>query len=153
METVTKPTAKATTKKVLKQADELMQRHAKAIEQRKLLLDSIMVELKVYEMDIKETERQLIEIGEQNKEIFNTDGNLVFDDGYLHIAKNTVVITKKKFDLALFAAAKPDLIDVTLKTNPIKKAFMDKDMRKELVGFGVDVDTVDKVQVICKKKI
>lgn len=144
-----KPAAK-TSKKDLKEADVLMTRYARLNQSRKDLLDTIMEEVKAYETEMKETEKKLIDIGERNKVEFNADGNLVFDDGYLHIAKNTVIVTKKKFDLAEFAAAKPDFISVELKTNPIKKAFLDKDQRKELAALGVDLDTKEKIEVKVK---
>lgn len=151
MKTAT-PTATTTTvKKDLKQAEELMKRYALLNRSRKDLLDTIMEELKGYEDEMAKTQKALIEIGERNKPAFNADGNLEFDEGYLHIAHNTVVNTKKKFDLAEFAEMKPDMVDIKLKVAPIKKAFLDKDQRKELTSLGVEVDTAEKVEVKLRK--
>lgn len=143
---------KTSPKKDLKLAEALMDKYALLAQSREDLLNTIMEELKGYEAGLKETQAELIEIGERNKESFNADGNLMFEKGYLHIANNTVILTKKKFDLAVFAQEKPDLIDITLKVSPIKKAFLDNDMRKELAALGVSVTTEQKVQVILPKK-
>jgi hypothetical protein len=153
MKTTTIKPALTGEKKILKQAGDLMHRYALLNQSRKDLLDSIMEELKGYEKEMKETEVKLIEIGEKNKLMFNADGNLAFDDGYLHITKNTVVITKKKFDMATFAASQPEMIDIKFRTNPIKKAFLDKDLRKNLTALGVDIDTVEKVEVKVGKNL
>lgn len=150
--TTTKSKAKGKSKD-LAEAEVLMTRYARLNQSRKDLLDTIMDQLKGYENEMKETEKKLIEIGERNKPAFDGDGNLDLGDGYLHIARNAKVITGKKFDLAEFHAARPEMVDVTLKLNPIKKAFLDKEQRKELVALGVQIDTVDKVQVILNKNI
>lgn len=139
------------TKKVLKHAGDLMHKYALLNQNRKDLLDSIMEELKGYEKELKETELKLIDIGEKNRLLFDADGNLVFDDGYLHVEQSTVIVTSKKFDLGTFLKARPDMVDVTLRVSPIKKAFLDKDLRKELTALGVGTDTTEKVKVILPK--
>jgi len=151
MTTIATTTAAKSTSKDLKDAQILMTRYARLNKSRQDLLDSIMEQLRGYEGEMKETQKQLIEIGERNKAAFNNDGNLELNDGYLHIAKVTEVLTRKKFDLADFYKKHPDFVDVTLKVSPIKKAFLDKDQRKELTALGVDVTTSDKVEVKLRK--
>lgn len=152
MKTTTEATPALTgTKKVLKQAGDLMHKYALLNENRQDLLSSIMEELKGYEKEMKETEGKLIEIGEKNRALFNTDGNLVFDDGYLHVEQSTVIVTSKKFDFAKFLSAQPNMVEYKLRVSPIKKAFLDKDLRKELAALGVSTDTSEKVQVILPK--
>lgn len=129
-----------------------MRAYAQSQANKKALMDTIKNELDAYAKNMKEAEAELLEIGARNRDEFDTDGNLVFDDGYLHIANSTVVITTRKFDLAEFYAAHPELVDVDLKKGAIKKAFIDKDQRKELMGFGVQTDNEEVMQVIVKPK-
>jgi len=134
---------KAQTKKV----DELMSQYATLNQQRKDLLDSIMPELKVIEEGMKEKQLQLIDLGNENKKSFDDKGNLMLTDGYLHIAKVTQVNLGRKFDLKAFADAFPQMINIEPKVAPIKKAFLDAELRKELKKHGVSVDTDDKMEV------
>jgi hypothetical protein len=139
---------KAQTKKV----DDLMSQYATLNQQRKDLLDSIMPELKVIEEGMKEKQLQLIDLGNLNKESFDEKGNLMLTDGYLHIAKVTQVNLGKKFDLKAFADAFPQMMSVEPKVAPIKKAFLDAELRKELKKHGVSVDTDDKMEVKLHKQ-
>ena len=151
MTTIATTTAAKSTSKDLKDAQILMTRYARLNKSRQDLLDSIMEQLTGYEKEMKETEKQLIQIGERNKAAFNNDDNLELNDGYLHIAKITEVLTGKKFNLTDFYHKHPDYVGVTMKVAPIKKAFLDKDQRKELKSMGVDVSTKDKVEVKLRK--
>lgn len=132
-------------------AGELMEKYTELMNARTKLLGTIMEELTVKEKEMKEAQTELIEIGERCKHLFDEKSNWDFETGYLHIAKNTVVKTTRKFDLSTFAKERPEMINVTLKVNPIKKAFLDNAMRKELKSLGVNVDTADTVQVLLKK--
>lgn len=150
MTTATKKKAKPGKDSV--RAEELMTRYALMNKSRQDLLDTIMDELKRYEQGMKETEKELIEIGERNRASFNTEGNWMMEDGYLHIAKTTVAQTGRNFDLAQFAQERPDMIDIKLKVKPIKEAFLDKDQRKELKALGVSVDTRESIEVKITKR-
>lgn len=152
MKTTTATPALTGSKKVLKQAGDLMRKYALLNQSRKDLLDSIMEELTGYEKELKETEAQLIDIGEKNRLLFDTDGNLKFDDGYLHIEESTVIVTSKKFEFGKFLAAQPNLVEYKLCVAPIKKAFLNEDLRKELKALGVSTDTKERVKVILPKK-
>lgn len=155
MKTTTATPALTGEKKKLKQAEELMHKYALLNRSRKDLLDTIMDELTGYEKEIKATQVKLIEIGEEFRKAgklnYNADGNIHFEDGYLHIAESTVVVTSKKFSFAEFLAAHPEMVDYTLKVSPIKKAALNKEMSKELKKLGVSTDTTEKVQVILSK--
>lgn len=152
MKTTTIKPAVTGEKKILKQANDLMHKYALLNESRKDLLDSIMEELKGYEKELKETEAKLIEIGEKNRLLFDDKKNLRLDDGYLHIEENTVVVTAKKFSFAEFLAARPEMVEYKLRVAPIKKAFLNEDLRKELKTLGVSTDTLEKVKVILSKE-
>lgn len=142
-------------KKKMKQAEELMHKYALLNRSRKDLLDTIMEELTGYEKEIKETQAKLIEIGEDFRKAgklhFDQEGNIHFNDGYLHIKSETVVVTSKKFSFAEFLAVHPEMVDYSLKVAPIKKAVLNQDLNKELKKLGVTTDTDEKVQVILAK--
>lgn len=146
--TITKPAVR----KDLTRAEELMRTYAQAQANKQALNATIKNELDAYSKTMKEAEAELLQIGERNRAEFDADKNLVFDDGYLHIADSTVVVTTRKFDMAEFHAAHPELIDINLKKGPIKKAFLDKDQRKELMGFGVQTDNEEIMEVIVKPR-
>lgn len=132
-------------------AEELMNLYAAANEHRTALVESIMEELKAVELSMKETELELIAIGEKNKSKFDAKDNLHLEKGYLHIARKTVILTKKTFDLATFAEERPEMVDYTLKVKPIKDAWLDKNMQKELRALKITVDTTKKVEVKLNK--
>lgn len=134
----------------LKKAEELMQLVAQLTQNKKALQDTIANELKAYNEGLKKYSDELLEIAERRPDLFNADGNLVLEHGYVHTVNNTVVITTKKFDAMIFQQAQPDMIDLTkaLKTAPIKKAFLDKELRKELKALGIDITTEQDLQVV-----
>jgi hypothetical protein len=135
-----------------KKAIELMRVYTQSLENKNALMDTIKNELDAYAKNMKEAEEALLAIGEANKDAFGTDGNLDLESGYLHIAKNTVVVKTRKFDLATFMEQKSDLVKWEFKTGDIKKAFLDKDQRKELVALGVQTDVTDTIEVKVNKK-
>jgi hypothetical protein len=143
-----KTITKSAVQKDMKRAEALMRIYTQSLENQKNLMASIKNELDSYKENMKAAEKELIEIGERNKDQFNVDDNLVFEDGYLHIAHNTVVVTTKKFDIATFNTMYPEFVEIGLKKGPIRKAFTDKDMRKELTTLGVQLDTEKVMQVI-----
>ena len=134
----------------LKRANELMQLIAQITVNKKQLQDSIANEMKAYNDGLKKFETELLEIAERNSEEFNEDGNLVLNHGYVHTTNNTVVITGKKFDATKFQSAFPDMIDLmkSLKLSQIKKAFLEKETRKELKALGVDITTEQSLQIV-----
>lgn len=144
MKTITK----STQMKDVQRGEQLMSTLVQILANKKALQDSIKNELDAYNKNAKEIEEELLQIGERNKDMFNTDGNLVFDDGYLHITNSAVVVTSKKFDVGIFHEAHPELIKVELKKGDIKKAFQDKALRKELISLGVQIDNEQGMQVI-----
>lgn len=151
MKTTTIRPALTGEKKIMKQANDLMHKYALLNQSRRDLLDSIMDELKGYEKEMKETEAKLIEIGEKNRLLFDEKNNLHLDDGYLHIEESTVIVTSKKFTFAKFLDAHPEMVDYKLKVAPIKKAFLNEDLRKELKTLGVGTDTDTRVTVVLPK--
>jgi hypothetical protein len=140
-------------KKDLKRAEQVMTALFNIKENERRLTSSISEELKVYKEIAKLAEEELLEIAERNPQAFDADGNLVLEDGYVHTATNTVVDKNSKFDLAVFAEKRPDLIDVKLKVSPIKKLWLDKEAGIELRKLGITVDTAKELQVITRKVI
>lgn len=136
----------------VKKATELMREYAQLTENKKALMATIKNELDAYNQGIKETEEQLIAIGEENRDSFDGDGNLNLEHGYLHIANSAVVVCGKKFNWPDFLEQKGDLVKLAFETGKIKKAFLDKEQRKELIALGVQVDNETCVQVILPKK-
>lgn len=147
-----KTIAKSTVQKDLARAEELMRVFAQVQANKNALMATIKNELDIYAKHMKEAEAELLEIGARNRDEFNDDGNLVLEDGYIHIQNSAVVVTGKKFDVGVFSEAHPELIDINLKKGEIKKAFQDKAFRKELKALGVDIDNEEKLQVIANKK-
>jgi hypothetical protein len=145
-----KITSKSTANTDLKKAEELMQLIAQITVNKKQLQDTIANELKAYNEGLKKYEVELLEIANRNRDHFNADGNFVLEHGYVHEVSNTVVVTTKKFDAMKFQAERPDMIDLlkALKTAPIKKAFLDKDERKELKALGIDITTDKNLTVV-----
>lgn len=139
-------------KKDLKRAEQVMTALFNIKENERRLMASIGEELKVYKENAKLAEEELLEIAERNPQAFN-EGNLVLQDGYIHEATITVVNKTSKFDLAVFAAERPELIELKLKVSPIKKLWLDKDGGKELRKLGIGVDTEKGLQVIPRKEI
>lgn len=137
----------------LKAAEEAMEIYAQITANKKQLQDSIAEEMKSYNEGLKKYEAQLLDIAQRNRDKFNADGNFVLEHGYVHVQNNTVVVMTKKFDAMKFQEEQPDMIDLSkaLKIAPIKKAFLDKDQRKELKALGVDVTTEESLQVIPSK--
>jgi hypothetical protein len=137
----------------LKAAEEAMKTYAQITANKKQLQDSIAEEMKSYNEGLKKYEAQLLDIAQRNRDKFNADGNFVLEHGYVHVQNNTVVVMTKKFDAMKFQEEQPDMIDLSkaLKIAPIKKAFLDKDQRKELKALGVDVTTEESLQVIPSK--
>lgn len=140
-------------KKDLKRAEQVMTALFNIKQNERRLLATIGEELKVYKENAKLAEEELLEIAKRNPQAFDADGNLVLEDGYIHEATNTVVNKTSKFDLAVFAAERPELIDVKLKVAPIKKLWLDKEAGKELRKLGIGVDTEKELQVIPRKEI
>jgi hypothetical protein len=140
-------------KKDLKRAEQVMTALFNIKQNERILQASIAEELKVYKENAKLAEEELLEIAGRNPQAFNAEGNLVLEDGYIHQATNTVVNKTSKFDLAVFAAERPELIDVKLKVAPIKKLWLDKEAGKELRKLGIGVDTEKELQVIPRKEI
>lgn len=130
-----------------KKADELMSKYVALLKQRKDLLEPVLEQVKLIEASAKVHQEALIELGNQNKEAFNEEGNYELTDGYLHIAQNAKVVCSKKFDVKAFHQAHPELVVIDLKLAPIKKAFLDANQRKELKAFGVSVDTTSVMEV------
>jgi tRNA-binding EMAP/Myf-like protein len=143
-----KTISKTTQQKDLKRGEELMTTLSQVLRNKEALMATIKNELDAYTKNAKEAEKELLEIGERNKDAFNADGNLVFDDGYIHTTNSTVVVTSKKFDVGIFHDAHPELMKVELKTGEVKKAFLDKALRKELISLGVQVDNEQSLKVI-----
>jgi len=141
-----------TTKKDLKRAEELMTVFAQATENRKALQDRIKNEMDAYNKNIKESEAELIEIGERIRDEFNAEGNLMLEHGYLHVANSAVIVKKRNFDLQNFYEAHPELLNIDFKKADVKKAFQDKDLREELSKLGVTIDNEQSLQVIANKK-
>jgi hypothetical protein len=124
-----------------------MTTYATVCENRKRLLDSIKNELDAYNKNMKELEAELIEIGNANKDQFDADNNLYLERGYLHIGKQTVVTTSRKFDVSQVLEENPDLVDFKLRVKPVKELFLDKEGRKQLKEFGIKVSTEDVMEV------
>jgi hypothetical protein len=141
-----------TTKKDLKRAEELMRIYAQCEANLKSLQATIANEIKAYRENMAEAQTELLAIGERNKEQFNEEANLVFEDGYLHIAAKAVVETTKKFSWADFMEQKSALVKIDFETAKVKKAWLDADQHNELIELGVQVNTNHEMQVITNKK-
>jgi hypothetical protein len=144
-------TTKTTTKKDLQRAEELMRVYAQSEANKKALEATIANELKAYTDNMKEAKQELIEIGERNRDQFDADDNLQLEQGYLHVAKNSVVQTMKKFNMAEFLEQKSDFVKIDFEKARIKKAWNDIDQHNELIELGVQVTTEEEMQVIANK--
>jgi hypothetical protein len=133
-------------------AEQLMRDYTQTVENKKALQATIANEVKAYDDNLKKFGEELLALGEEHKAEFDADGNFHLADGYLHIVNSAVVVTKKKFDVGTFNEAHPEFIEITLKKGDIKKAFMDKDLRKELTALGVTMDNEQKITIIPNKK-
>jgi len=134
-------------KQVKTRAEEAMRVYVQSAANKKKLMDSIANEMKAYEENMKNAQTELVAIGEANKGAFDSKGNLDLGAGYLHLASETVIVEKRKFDMLEFAKSFPDFVKITKLVAPIKKAFLDRDQRKDVAAFGIDVDTVESVEV------
>ena len=144
--------SKPKTTKDLAKAAELMRTLAQATENKDAFFKQYKAEVEAYEKTIKECTEQLIEIGEQNRAAFDTNGNLEFEEGYLHIATNTVVVKGRKFDATAFNEQLPHLMEIKMKTAGIKKMWLDKEGAKTLKGLGITLNTETQVQVKLREK-
>lgn len=140
-----------TQKKDMARANEVMRVYAQSLANKKALEATIANELKAYNDNLKEAEKELLEIGERNRELFEDD-NLKFDDGYLHVANNSVVETTKKFNWPEFLEQKGDLVKINFETAKLKKAWLDTDQHNELIGLGVQLNTEKVLEVKVNKK-
>jgi len=132
-------------------AEQLMSTYAQLTENKEALLKTIENEIKAYDENMKSAEKELLAIGALHKDEFDGNGNLELGKGYLHIGNKTIIIIKRKFDLKVFGKKFPDMIDITkmFKVAPIKKAFLDSDLRKEISKLGLSVGTEkDKMEVL-----
>lgn len=127
-----------------------MRTYAQSKQNKANLMATIANELKAYDENMKTAEAELIAIGEANKDAF-TEGNLDLEHGYLHIAEKAVVVQGRKFSWPDFLEQKADLVNLSFKTGELKKAFLDKEQRKELKALYVQIDTVQEMQVIAAK--
>lgn len=136
--------------KDIQKAEALMKEYAQLSANRKALQERIKNEMDSYNKGMKACEEELLEIGARNRSRFDETGNLVLEHGYIHAASNTVVVTSRKFDIHALATEFPEMVDMgkALKLAPIKKAFLDKDLRKALKALGVSTTTEENLQVI-----
>jgi len=136
-----------------KRAEQVMRVFAQVTENKQKLQATIANEMKAYNENLKEAEKELLEIGATHRGLFDSDGNLDLGDGYLHIANNTVILMKPKFDAKEFAKEFPHMIDMSkaMKTAEIKKACLTESTRKELKKYGVETDTEESMQVLVRK--
>jgi hypothetical protein len=118
------------------------------------LLESIAVEKKAAEDEMKRAEKELLEIGELNPKLFDADGNLNLGDGYIHKGGKTIVEVKRKFDAKVFANDFPEMFELekAFKIDPLKKGFLDKIVRKELKAHGVELGIEDEMKVKVRKE-
>ncbi|NOS92478.1 MAG: hypothetical protein HOP30_11185 [Cyclobacteriaceae bacterium] len=146
-------TEKTNQQKDLKRAEQVMTALFNIKENERRLKASIAEELKAYSENAKLAEEELLEIASRNRDAFNADGNLVLEDGYVHTATTTSVKQTKKFDLSVFVAERPDLVESKIKLAPIKKLWLDSRSRKELTLLGIDLQTDEVLQVMPRKGI
>lgn len=138
-------------KQDMARANELMRTYAQSLENKKALEAGIANEMNAYKENMQKAEKELLEIGERNRNLFEDD-NLRFDDGYLHVANNSVVETTKKFSMTDFLEQKGDLVKISFETAKIKKAWLDTDHHNELIALGVQVNTEKVLEVKVNKK-
>lgn len=140
-------------KKDLKRAEELMTTLFNIRENESKLRAEIANELKAYQENAKQAEKELLEIAERNPQQFDADENWQLQDGYIHTSTQTVVNKNSKFDLATFNEQRPELLEVKLKVSPIKKMWLDKEGNKELRGLGIVLHTDKTLEVITRKVV
>jgi hypothetical protein len=148
METTAK---QPTTKQDLKRAEELMKVYAQSKANMARLAATIANEVAAYKKNIDESEKELIEIGDRNRHLF-VDSNLKLEDGYLHIANNSVIETTNKFNWTEFLEQKGNLVKIEFEKDKVKKAWLDIDQHNELISFGVQVNTEKVIEVKLPKK-
>ena len=143
---------KTATQKDIQRAEDLMNIFAQSYANKKALQESIKNEVKAYDKNMEEAEKELLEIGKRNRVAFDKDGNLVLENGYLHIADKTVVLTGKNFDLTTFQEVHPGMVDIKFKVDLIKKAYKHRLLRKDLNKLGIELGTKEEMQVLVKNR-
>lgn len=138
-----------------KTAEQLMETYAQLALNKLTLVSTIANELKTYDDNMKIAEKELLVIGELHKSEFDENGNLELGKGYLHIGTSTVVVVKRTFDAKTFGKKFPKMFDLmkAFKIDPIRKAFLDAEMRKVISKFGLTVNSKKgEVEVLLHKK-
>jgi hypothetical protein len=143
---MTKTTTRNAVQKDLQRAEELMTLYAETKRKHVALTDTIKDELHHYAETMEQAETELLEIGERNKALFDND-NLHLQDGYLHIAHNSVIETTQKFNWPDFLEQKGDLVKLDFEKAKMKKEWNNTDKHNELIALGVQVNTVATMQV------
>jgi hypothetical protein len=125
----------------------LLKEHAQLEANKDQLALTIKNEMDAYRKGIKALEEQLIAIGTRNIDQFDKDGNWVFDDGWLHEAKSTIIKTKRSFDFAEFKRQYPELVELKWQVKTIKSDWTDKELRKEYQSMGIELGTEKSIEV------
>jgi hypothetical protein len=98
--------------------------------------------------EMKLHKKSLEEYAKQNKAQFDDDGNLFFEDGYLHFGKKSIVKTMRKFSIVAFIKAFPELIKREFKVGAIKEIVKDKAGKAKLKKLGVQYDQIDLFDIV-----
>jgi hypothetical protein len=138
-------------KKDVARANELMRHYANAQQSKKDFDERHANELAAYKKTMDDSEKELLEIAERNKDLFEDD-NWLLENGYVHEATNSVVETTKKFNWPDFLEQKGDLVKINFETAKVKKAWLDTAQHNELIALGVQVNTTKKLEVKVNKK-
>jgi hypothetical protein len=99
---------------------------------------------------IEAAEKELLEIGDRNKQFFAVDGNWKFENTfYLHIKKNTTPVFGEAFDLSKFVKKFQDYVSITFKIKELKALFLDGDakQRKQMIDLGFDLDVEESIEI------
>lgn len=141
-----------TEEKDLAKAEALMTKYAELQKKWEAKANTIKDDLTSFSQQMDAVEKELLEIGESKRHLFEGD-NLKFKDGYLHISSNSFVKLGKKFDLTTFHNAYPEMVDLkkALKLAPIKKACENASERKLIKALHVEIDSKESMKVIVKE--
>lgn len=131
----------------IKRADQLMRSYAELKREKDSLTEQFNEGLAPTIASMKAAEIELIEIGKRNRKAFDEKGNLMFDDGYIHIAYVTAVQVGNAFSMTKFMKKFSEYVKIDFKIAPMTKAWFDGDERNALMEHDLELKKNEEYQV------
>jgi len=139
---MSKTVTKTATEKEIERAHETLLVYAE-LQKEKASIDANM----------KAAKADLEKFAKKYRNKFSENKNFHFgEDGYLHYAEKTEIITdEKKFNFKEFIRKFPLLVETKFKLSEIKKAMLSGDTRKPLEAAGIDLDVKEEFSIVINK--